>query len=160
MHACFVFWNLVGFITLRFSFLKAGALLCSFLLGIAASTGTSNFLLAALMVSLCSPSSGSMKSMLSSFEQCRGRLGFLFVNFLASLSSERLFQFWSIAGYKLMHKFIPMPQAMKIPDAKTAVDKEWKEARNDSSMAVGSSREQKGGFSGSTKRQKKYTLPQ
>ena len=25
-----------------------------------------------------------------------------------------------------MHKFIPMPQAMKIPDAKAAVDKEWK----------------------------------
>ena len=26
----------------------------------------------------------------------------------------------------LVHIFIPMPQAMKIPDAKTAVDKEWK----------------------------------
>ena len=26
----------------------------------------------------------------------------------------------------LVHKFIPMPQAMKIPDAKAAVDKEWK----------------------------------
>ena len=24
-----------------------------------------------------------------------------------------------------MHKFIPMPQAMKIPDAKAAMDKEW-----------------------------------
>ena len=30
MHALF-FWNLIEFITLRFSFLKAGALLCSFL---------------------------------------------------------------------------------------------------------------------------------
>ena len=26
----------------------------------------------------------------------------------------------------LVHKFIPMPQAMMIPDAKAAVDKEWK----------------------------------
>ena len=28
--------------------------------------------------------------------------------------------------YNLVHKFIPMPQAMKIPDAQAAVDKEWK----------------------------------
>ena len=27
--------------------------------------------------------------------------------------------------YNLVHKFIPMPQAMKIPAAKSAVDKEW-----------------------------------
>ena len=26
-----------------------------------------------------------------------------------------------------MHKFIPMPDAMKFPDAKAAVDKEWEE---------------------------------
>ena len=26
----------------------------------------------------------------------------------------------------LVHKFIPMPQAMKMPDAKAAVDKGWK----------------------------------
>ena len=26
----------------------------------------------------------------------------------------------------LVHKFISMPQAMKIPDAKAAVEKEWK----------------------------------
>ena len=25
-----------------------------------------------------------------------------------------------------MHKFIPVPEAMKIPDAKAAVDNEWK----------------------------------
>ena len=31
MHAGFFFWNIVGFTTLRFGFLKAGALLCSFL---------------------------------------------------------------------------------------------------------------------------------
>ena len=28
--------------------------------------------------------------------------------------------------YNLVHKFIPMPQAMKIPNATAAVDKEWK----------------------------------
>ena len=30
----------------------------------------------------------------------------------------------SLQHYNLVHKFIPMPQAMKIP-AKAAVDKEW-----------------------------------
>ena len=32
----------------------------------------------------------------------------------------------SITHYNLVHKFIPMPRAMKIPDAKAAVDMEWK----------------------------------
>ena len=32
----------------------------------------------------------------------------------------------SMNHYNLVNKFIPMPQAMKIPDAKAAVDKEWK----------------------------------
>ena len=32
----------------------------------------------------------------------------------------------SLNHYSLVHKFIPMPQAMKIPDAKAAVEKEWK----------------------------------
>ena len=54
----------------------------------------------------------------------------------------------------LVHKFIPMPQAMNIPDAKPAVDKEWKDARNNTSLELGKSQEQKGGYSGSTKRQK------
>ena len=31
----------------------------------------------------------------------------------------------SLQHYSLVHKFIPMPHAMKIPAAKTAVDKEW-----------------------------------
>ena len=31
----------------------------------------------------------------------------------------------SLQHYKLVNKFIPMPQAMKIPAAKAAVDKEW-----------------------------------
>ena len=32
----------------------------------------------------------------------------------------------SLKHYNLVHKFIPMPQAMNIPAAKAAVDKEWK----------------------------------
>ena len=31
----------------------------------------------------------------------------------------------SLQHHNLVHKFIPMPQAMKIPAAKAAVDKEW-----------------------------------
>ena len=31
----------------------------------------------------------------------------------------------SMTHYSLVHKFIPMPQALKIPDAKAAVEKEW-----------------------------------
>ena len=31
----------------------------------------------------------------------------------------------SLQHYNLVHKYIPMPQAMKIPAAKAAVDKEW-----------------------------------
>ena len=31
----------------------------------------------------------------------------------------------SLQLYNLVHKFIPMPQAMKIPAAKVAVDKDW-----------------------------------
>ena len=31
----------------------------------------------------------------------------------------------SLQHYNLVHKFIPTPQAMKIPAVKAAVDKEW-----------------------------------
>ena len=34
-----------------------------------------------------------------------------------------------IQHYNLVHKFIPMPQAVKIPAAKAAVDKEWEDWR-------------------------------
>ena len=33
--------------------------------------------------------------------------------------------FNSLSHCNLVHKFAPMPQAMNIPDAKAAVDKEW-----------------------------------
>ena len=36
----------------------------------------------------------------------------------------------SLQHYNLVHKFIPMPQAMKIPAAKAAVDKEWEKLDN------------------------------
>ena len=36
---------------------------------------------------------------------------------------QNLRGFTSMSHFNLMHKFIPMPQAMKIPDAKAAADK-------------------------------------
>ena len=39
--------------------------------------------------------------------------------------------------YNLVHKFIPMPQAMKIPDAKAAVDKEWKKLETIAAWQLG-----------------------
>ena len=35
----------------------------------------------------------------------------------------------SLQHYNLVHKFIPMPQAIKIPAAKAAVDMEWENWR-------------------------------
>ena len=37
--------------------------------------------------------------------------------------------FTSMNRHNLVHKFIPMPQAMKIPDAKSASHKEWKKLK-------------------------------
>ena len=36
----------------------------------------------------------------------------------------------SLQHYNLVHKFIPLPQAMKIPAAKAAVDKDWEIGEN------------------------------
>ena len=36
----------------------------------------------------------------------------------------------SLQHYNLVDKFIPMPQAMKIPAVKAAVDKEWENLEN------------------------------
>ena len=44
--------------------------------------------------------------------------------------------FTSMLHYNLVHKLIPMPQAMKIPDARAAVDKEWKKLETIPSMAI------------------------
>ena len=35
----------------------------------------------------------------------------------------------SLQHYNLVHKFIPIPRALKIPAAKAAVDKEWEKSR-------------------------------
>ena len=37
--------------------------------------------------------------------------------------------FTSMSHDNLVQKFIPMPQAMKIPDAQAAVEKKWKISR-------------------------------
>ena len=35
----------------------------------------------------------------------------------------------SLQHYNLVHKYIPLPQVLKIPAAKAAVDKEWENCR-------------------------------
>ena len=40
----------------------------------------------------------------------------------------------SLQHYNLVHKFILMPQAMKIPAAKAAVDKEWEKLEKGSGV--------------------------
>ena len=42
----------------------------------------------------------------------------------------------SLQHYNVVHKFIPMPQAMKIPAAKAAVDKEWEKTGKDSGVGT------------------------
>ena len=39
--------------------------------------------------------------------------------------------------YNLVRKFIPVPQAMKIPDAEAAMDKNWKKLETIPGLAVG-----------------------
>ena len=46
----------------------------------------------------------------------------------------------SMTHYNFVHKFISMPQAMKIPDAKAAVDKEWKKLETNPAWNLGKSR--------------------
>ena len=42
----------------------------------------------------------------------------------------------SLQHYNLVHKFTPMPQAMKIPAAKAAVDKEWEKLKKFSAWSL------------------------
>ena len=69
--------------------------------------------------------------------------------------------FTSMSHHNLVHKFIPMPQAMKIRDVKAAVDKEWRKLETIQAWDLDKGQEQKVGCSGSTKRQKESpsTLP-
>ena len=48
----------------------------------------------------------------------------------------------SLQHYNLVHKFIPMPQAMKIPAAKAAVDKEWEKLEKNSGVGHNKSQKQ------------------
>ena len=50
----------------------------------------------------------------------------------------------SLSHYNLVRKFIPMPQAMKIPDAKAALEKKGKTRKNPG-MAADESQKQKRG---------------
>ena len=51
----------------------------------------------------------------------------------------------SLSRYNLAHKFIPMPQTVKIPDAKAAVEKEMEKTRENTGMAADESQKQKRG---------------
>ena len=58
--------------------------------------------------------------------------------------------------YNLVHKFIPMPRAMKIPDAKAAQGVE--KARDNPSIATGTSQKQEEGYSRRTERSTESSL--
>ena len=62
--------------------------------------------------------------------------------------------FNSLSHCNLVHKFIPMLQAMKILDARAALDKEWEKLEKIAGMANGESQEQKRGHSRRTERGK------
>ena len=49
----------------------------------------------------------------------------------------------SLQHYNLVHKFISMPQAMKIPAAKAAVDKEWAKLEKFSAWNLTSQKQKK-----------------
>ena len=51
----------------------------------------------------------------------------------------------SLSHYNLVHEFIPMLQAMKIPDAEEAVEKEWEKTRENTGTAADESQKQKRG---------------
>ena len=51
----------------------------------------------------------------------------------------------SLSHFNLVHKFIPMPQALKIPDAKAAVEKGIGNFGTDTGMAADESQKHKRG---------------
>ena len=48
----------------------------------------------------------------------------------------------SLHHYNLVHKFIPMPQAMKMPAAKEAADKKWRKLEKQFRVESGESQKQ------------------
>ena len=53
-------------------------------------------------------------------------------------------EYTSMSHYNLVHKLIPMPQAMKTPDAKAAVDKQWEKLQNLSAWRDSSQKQNRG----------------
>ena len=64
----------------------------------------------------------------------------------------------SMTHNNLVHKSTPMPQGMKIPDAKAAVDKELEKLEKVASVAIEQDKEQNGGHPGRTQRENKSPL--
>ena len=56
--------------------------------------------------------------------------------------------------YNSVHKFIPVPQAAKIPDAKAAVVKVWNKLETISAWQLNKGQEQQGGHPRGTKKTK------
>ena len=63
-----------------------------------------------------------------------------------------------MSQYNLVHKFIPRPHAMKNPDAKAVVDKEWKKLETVPAWQLDKVKKQEGGYPGGTDRQKQSPL--
>ena len=59
----------------------------------------------------------------------------------------------SVLHYNLVHKFLLMPQAMKIPDARAAVDKEWTNLQTIPAWDVRNVKSKKGGHKRGTEEQ-------
>ena len=64
----------------------------------------------------------------------------------------------SLPHYNMAHKFIPMPQAMKIPAAKAAVDKEWEKFEKYSGVGQKSETNQRWSMK-QGRRAQKFILP-
>ena len=64
-------------------------------------------------------------------------------------------RFPEIMKTRLVHKFISMPQAMKIPDAKAAVDKEWKKVETILAWQLGKVKSKKDDFQEAQRDEKK-----
>ena len=67
--------------------------------------------------------------------------------------------FTSMSHYNLVHKFFPMPQVMKLPDAKGAVDKEWTKLETISARQFEKVKSKKEVILEAQKDKKKSTLP-
>ena len=64
----------------------------------------------------------------------------------------------SMTHHNLAHQFIPTPQVMKIPDAKAAVDKEWKKVETFPAWQLEKVKSKKEVYAGGAERQKESPL--